>query len=105
MLRRDGTKSAPTSRTAFMQHIENIKGSPVLCQSGPQSALRGRWMFLFLVYRKGAAAGTLGTHPGVGRAEAGVGVKQTRLPVSEAHAQLTERVVLRPSSQFRNDPL
>lgn len=42
-----------------MQHIENIKGSPVICQSGPQSPLRGRWMFLFLVYRKGAAAGTL----------------------------------------------
>lgn len=42
-----------------MQLIENIKGSPVICQSGPQSPPRGRWMFLFLVYREGAASETL----------------------------------------------
>lgn len=48
-----------------MQHIENIKGSPVICQSGPQSPPRGRWMFLFLVYRVEAASETL-TRPKLG---------------------------------------
>lgn len=80
-----------------MQQIENIKGSPVICQSGPQSPLRGRWMFLFLVYRgKGAAAGTLkrlSPEWGGLRLEL-VFSRPGSLQVSEAHAQLTKRVVL-----------
>lgn len=30
-------KSVPTSKTAFVWHIENTKGNPVICQSIPQS--------------------------------------------------------------------
>lgn len=35
-------KSTPTSHAAFMWLIENIKGSPVICQSGPQSPPEGQ---------------------------------------------------------------
>lgn len=35
-------KSAPTSKTAFMWHVENKKGSPVTCQSVPQSPPEGQ---------------------------------------------------------------
>lgn len=32
----------PTSKTAFMWHIEKVKGSPVICQSVPQSRPEGQ---------------------------------------------------------------
>lgn len=35
-------KSALTRNTAFMWLIENIKGSPVICQSVPQSPPEGQ---------------------------------------------------------------
>lgn len=78
-----------------MQLIENIKGSPVICQSGPQSPPRGRWMFLFLVYREGVASETLKRlTPKLEALRLEVSSKSARFPLSEAHAQLTKQAVL-----------
>lgn len=67
-------KSTPTSLAAFMWLMENIKGSPVICQSGPQSPPEGQVnVFISGLPRRNRVVKRLA--PGLGWREVEIGLR------------------------------